>query len=357
MLKQIGQPIEFVAFFTSNKVGKTGLLVTVDIYANNALLATSSEATERAGGLYSFVCNGGDITAAGNYIAIFKTTDTTVDVQHVPSFFDVGQGWVEAAASSPNFDMIQQLVNDSVPSVDEITDAVWNSPTSSAAQDAFAETLEARLLSDGDGQAFVQAVVNAIGNSNVDQVALIQAFINALERAGGSLAAVKAKTDALPPAPAAVSDVQITVSAPVVNTSGGFASGDRTRLERIDAKFQEQPAPSVVVAPAPVPVGGIPLVPVGFDAITWGAARAGAKVRISLVETRPVVLAGRIEVPSVQEIMTGENGHGEALFYPSSVLQAAGVNPGYVVDSEDANIKKRLITIPNVPCLLSQLLS
>lgn len=95
MLKQIGQSIRFAAFFSASKVGKTGLTVTCDIYKNSAVHATGVSATEGAGGLYSYTLPGASVDVAGNYICIFKTTDASVDLQHMPSYFDVGENWVE----------------------------------------------------------------------------------------------------------------------------------------------------------------------------------------------------------------------------------------------------------------------
>jgi hypothetical protein len=103
MLIQIGQAIKFAAFFSASKAGKTGLTVTVDVYRDGTSLVTGASATEIGGGLYSYTLVSGSVTTAGNHIAIFKTSDTTVDAQHVPSFFSVGQNWVErvdAAISS-----------------------------------------------------------------------------------------------------------------------------------------------------------------------------------------------------------------------------------------------------------------
>jgi hypothetical protein len=64
--------------------------------------------------------------------------------------------------------------------------------------------IEAALLNEGDGQQLIDAIVQAIDNSNVNEVALVAAIRSDLERAGGSIAtidgivdAIKAKTDTL----------------------------------------------------------------------------------------------------------------------------------------------------------------
>lgn len=47
--------------------------------------------------------------------------------------------------------------------------------------------IEAALLNEGDGQQLIDAIVTAIGNSNVDEIALVAAIRADLERAGGML--------------------------------------------------------------------------------------------------------------------------------------------------------------------------
>jgi hypothetical protein len=111
--------------------------------------------------------------------------------------------------------------------------------------------IEAQLLNEGDSQAFVNAIVAAIGNVNVNSAVLIALMRADFERAGGPLDllptlteieasailakqaqvnAIKAKTDLLPAAPAAVGDIP---------TAATVASAVRTNLAtelgRIDA--------------------------------------------------------------------------------------------------------------------------
>jgi len=60
----------------------------------------------------------------------------------------------------------------------------------SAERTAIATAVEAALLNESDGQAILEAIVNAIGNSNVDEIALVAAIRADMERAGGMLDAV-----------------------------------------------------------------------------------------------------------------------------------------------------------------------
>jgi len=75
---------KFYALFTANKVGKAGITVTIDVYksADDSLVVNNAAVNEIAGGLYSYVYQ---TASADDYVAIFKTADTTVDQQHVPA--------------------------------------------------------------------------------------------------------------------------------------------------------------------------------------------------------------------------------------------------------------------------------
>lgn len=96
MIEQISNSIKFVAFFTASKIGKTGLTVTVDVYnPAGALVVTAGSATAIGGGAYQYVLSSGSVTAEGEYVAVFKTSDGTVDVQHIPSLWVVGRGGIE----------------------------------------------------------------------------------------------------------------------------------------------------------------------------------------------------------------------------------------------------------------------
>jgi hypothetical protein len=103
MLEQVSTSVKFLAFFTASKTGKTGLTVTVDIYApSGSQIVTGGSATAIGGGLYSYTLASNN-SAEGEYAAIFKTTDSTVDAQHIPSLWVLGRAGVEnldAAVSS-----------------------------------------------------------------------------------------------------------------------------------------------------------------------------------------------------------------------------------------------------------------
>lgn len=56
-----------------------------------------------------------------------------------------------------------------------------------AAQNAIATEVESHLLDEGDSQLLINAIVGAIGNTNIDQAILVAAIRADLERTGGNL--------------------------------------------------------------------------------------------------------------------------------------------------------------------------
>lgn len=96
MIERIGQSLAFVAFFTSLRQGKTGLSVTVDVFdPTGAKVVNGATAAEIGDGGYTYSMSGTLNTVAGNYFAVFKTTDGTVDFQWVPALWTVGEHWVQ----------------------------------------------------------------------------------------------------------------------------------------------------------------------------------------------------------------------------------------------------------------------
>lgn len=107
MLEQVSNAITFFAFFVASKVGKASLAdVTVDVYnpAGSKIVAAGAT-SEVGGGLYSYTLAAESVASAGEYVAIFKTADATVDQKEIPSLWAVGRAGVEnldAAISTRN---------------------------------------------------------------------------------------------------------------------------------------------------------------------------------------------------------------------------------------------------------------
>ncbi len=91
----------------------------------------------------------------------------------------------------------------------------------SSVTETIATTVERHLLDEGDSQMLVNAIVGAIGNVNIDQVALIAAIRSDLERSGGSIFGIKAKTDILPADPASNTVVNTRASQTSMNLLSG----------------------------------------------------------------------------------------------------------------------------------------
>lgn len=103
MIEQLGIALAFSAFFTENKIGKTGLTVTCDVYRTNlagvsSLVVNGGSAVPIGGGLYRYEMAAGLNTVEGEYHAIFKTTTSSVDQQHIPAL------WLVQKAGTENLD-------------------------------------------------------------------------------------------------------------------------------------------------------------------------------------------------------------------------------------------------------------
>ena len=150
MLEQVSTSVKFVAFYTASKTGKTGLTVTVDLYnPSGTQIVTGGNATAIGGGLYSYALTTNN-SAEGEYAAIFKTTDTTVDAQHIPSLWVLGRAGVEnlnatvssrsTPANIPTSDITaikaktdalpaSPAATGDIPTESEIAAEVWAKPT------------------------------------------------------------------------------------------------------------------------------------------------------------------------------------------------------------------------------------
>ena len=314
MLEQVSTSVKFVAFYTASKTGKTGLTVTVDIYnPSGSQIVTGGSATAIGGGLYSYTLSTNN-SAEGEYAAIFKTADSTVDAQHIPSLWVLGRAGVEnldasvssrstltaaqvnaeadtaladvgltgtitgridqaistrlaaadytAPSVAPSVTAIRQEMDSnstklsnldatvssrlatsgytaptSAPSVADIrtelavelgrldasvssrlASASYTAPTTPPTAAQIATAVEGSLLNEADGQAVLNAIVGAIGNTNLSEVSLVAAVRADLERTGGKL-------DNIP-----------TTSAPSASTVAGAVRTELgTELGRVDA--------------------------------------------------------------------------------------------------------------------------
>jgi hypothetical protein len=141
-----------------------------------------------------------------------------------------------------------------------LADADYTTPPTAA---QIATAVEGSLLNEADGSAVLNAIVGAIGNTNLSEVSLVAAVRADLERNGGKLDSIP--TDAAPSAASVATAVwsastkEITggtvttlTNSPDVPTEAEIASQVRTELSvelgRIDAAVSSRLAPSGTLA-------------------------------------------------------------------------------------------------------------
>ena len=121
-INQIGDASTVVVTFLANKVGKTGLTVTVDVYEvvsdiSWTKIVTDDTASEIASGFYAYTIAPGLVDAKALYIVLFKTTDVTVTLKQIPTMWSIGNDWVEniddAISDIPGLVWDETLVNHS----------------------------------------------------------------------------------------------------------------------------------------------------------------------------------------------------------------------------------------------------
>lgn len=95
MLEQTGVALRFECHYIENKVSKTGLTVTVDLYRNDTKIITGGSATEVGDGFYKYVLDSSYVTVEGVYKCVFKTATTTVDQQHLAAAYLIGMAGLE----------------------------------------------------------------------------------------------------------------------------------------------------------------------------------------------------------------------------------------------------------------------
>lgn len=120
-----------------------------------------------------------------NVDAIKAKTDTLVNTN------------LTGIATSANVTAAQAAIIAEVNAIANVVSDKTGYALTPAERTAIAVAVEQAILNDGDGQAILNAIVGAIGNQNIDEIALVAAIRADLERAGGDIKLIKAKTDTL----------------------------------------------------------------------------------------------------------------------------------------------------------------
>jgi hypothetical protein len=201
MIEQVSNSVKFLAFFTASKQGKTGLTVTIDIYnPSGTQIVTAGSATALGGGLYSYTLTSNN-SAEGEYAAIFKTSDSTVDAQHIPSLWVLGRAGVENLDATTSSRLPSSSytapANSDISAIKSKTDA---------------------LPSDPADQSLVESAISALSiptvvqirtemDSNSTKLANLDATVSSRLAPSGTLAVVTTLTNApTVPSAAAIAD-------------------------------------------------------------------------------------------------------------------------------------------------------
>jgi hypothetical protein len=148
--------------------------------------------------------------------------------------------------------------------------SAYTAPTTPPTAAQIATAVEGSLLNEADGQAVLNAIVGAIGNTNLSEVSLVAAVRADLERVGG-------KIDSIPAAPTAAANatavwatasktitggtVDTLTNSPSVPSAASIAAATRSELAvelaRVDASVSSRLAGSAYTAPANSDVAAI----------------------------------------------------------------------------------------------------
>lgn len=198
MLEKTSTSVKFMAFFTASKQGSTGLTVTVDVYdPAGTKIVDASAATELAGGLYTYTLSSSNSTA-GEYVAIFKTSDSNVDAQHVPSLWSLGRAGVENLDASVS--TRSTLTTGDLPTVPSVTDIRTELAPELANLDASVSSRLAAVDYTAPTAAPTVADIRAelaTELGRIDAAVSTRSTLTTGDIPTADIAAIKAKTDAL----------------------------------------------------------------------------------------------------------------------------------------------------------------
>ena len=158
-------------------------------------------------------------------VTLCATTTTLTNAPSVPSAATI--------ASQVRSELSVELARVDQNISSRLASASYTAPTTPPTAAQIATAVEGSLLNEADGQAVLNALVGAIGNTNLSEVSLVAAVRADLERTGGKL-------DNIP-----------TTSAPSASTVAGAVRTELgTELGRIDAAVSTRLAASSYTAPA-----------------------------------------------------------------------------------------------------------
>jgi hypothetical protein len=246
-------------------LAKSGLTVTAQRYQAGAAVGSAISCPETgSSGFYS-----GNMTGtAGTYQVAFISASANVGSGNI-----VWDGSAEVASSAPTVVQIRTEMDANSTKLANLDTTVSSRLASSAYSAApttaqIATAVEGSLLNEADGQAVLNAIVGAIGNTNLSEVSIVAAVRADLERVGGKIDSIP--TTAAPTAAANATAVwsaatkEITggtvttlTNSPSVPSAASIASATRTELAvelaRVDATVSSRLAGSAYTAPSTAP--------------------------------------------------------------------------------------------------------
>ena len=268
-----------------------------------------------------------------------RSTLTTGDLPSVPSAASVASAVRTELTELSNLDasVSSRLASASYTApansdISAIKSKTDNLPASPAAVSDIPTTaqissaVEGSLLDENDGQAVLNAIVGAIGNQNVDEIALVAAIRADLERVGGKIDSIP--TDAAPSAATVASAVwsastkEITggtvttlTNSPDVPTEAEIAAQVRTELSvelgRIDQAISTRLAASAYTAPSTPPTAAaiadevrveLASVLANLDAPVSGATAPSAATVASQVRTELTAELAKVQALNTERL-------------------------------------------------------
>jgi hypothetical protein len=263
MLEQVSTSVKFLAFFTASKTGKTGLTVTIDIYnPSGTQIVTAGSATALGGGLYAYTLST-DNSSEGEYAAIFKTTDSTVDAQHIPSLWVLGRAGVENLDATTSSRLASSgytaPANSDISAIKAKTDNLPASPAATgdipASDIAAIKAATDNLPSDPADQSLLEAAISGLSIPSVIQIR------TEMDSNSTQLAGIKAKTDNLPSDPADQSLLEAAIAGVTAPSASTVAAAVRSELSvelgRVDVATSTRLAGASYTAPSNSDVAAI----------------------------------------------------------------------------------------------------
>lgn len=215
---------------------QTGLTVTARVYDDSGVQVGADVTCAEAGTDAIYIGDMPTAASAGSY-----------GVRFISSGAIVGDGVIDWDGSN---EVTQGAVLAAIPSPAEI---------------------EAALLNEGDGQQLIDAIAQAIGNTNTDEIALVAAVRADLERSGGAIDLIETRAEADTRQAALLA--QHTATQAAISSSGGLTAAQASELNELWQIRGLDPANPVTITTTDETSGAIDIAVSGDGKTTSTLAR------------------------------------------------------------------------------------